>query len=123
LNADNPSPVHRLYPQIPANVRFALRRTILPTGGGPDGNSPVLIRKGTGVGWSTYHMHRMESLYGPDSEEFVPERWENTDLERKVGFGFMPFHGGPRMCLGSECSRPVLSRTFADGLSRGFRAL
>ncbi|RDW82928.1 hypothetical protein BP5796_04419 [Coleophoma crateriformis] len=92
----------RLYPQLPVNVRVALRTTLLPSGGGPDGKSPVLIRKGTGCGWSTYHMHRMASLYGPDVNEFVPERWENTDLEKRVGFGFMPFHGGPRLCLGKD---------------------
>lgn len=88
-------PAHRLYPQLPVNVRVALRTTLLPSGGGPDGNSPVLISKGTGCGWSTYHMHRMTSLYGPDANEFVPERWEDTDLEKDVGWGFMPFHSGP----------------------------
>jgi cytochrome P450 len=65
-------------------------------------------------------MHRMELLYGPDSEEFVPERWENTDLERKIGFGFMPFHGGPRMCLGSEYSRLALPRALLIDLLEDF---
>jgi cytochrome P450 len=55
-------------------------------------------------------MHRMTSLYGTDADEFIPERWENTDLERKIGYGFMPFHGGPRLCLGSEYYQPLLSR-------------
>ncbi|KAE8443610.1 hypothetical protein EG329_001543 [Mollisiaceae sp. DMI_Dod_QoI] len=93
---------HRLYPQLPVNVRIALRTTILPSGGGPDRKSPVLVRKGTGCGWSTYHMHRMTSLYGPGANEFVPERWEDTDLEKDIGWGFMPFHGGPRLCLGKD---------------------
>jgi len=93
---------HRLYPQVPVNLRVALKTTILPSGGGPDGKSPVLIRKGTGCAWSTYHMHRMASLYGDDANDFIPERWENTDLERRVGFGFLPFHGGPRLCLGKD---------------------
>lgn len=92
----------RLYPQLPVNVRVATKTTILPSGGGPDRNSPVLIRKGTGVGWSTYHMHRMTSLYGDDAREFVPERWENGELEKRVGLGYMPFHAGPRLCLGSK---------------------
>ncbi|KAF2817453.1 putative cytochrome P450 alkane hydroxylase [Mytilinidion resinicola] len=92
----------RLYPQLPVNVRVALKTTILPSGGGPTGTSPVLVRKGTGVGYSVYHMHRLTSLYGPDAHQFRPERWEGTDLERKVGWGFMPFHGGPRICLGKD---------------------
>lgn len=55
------------------------------------------------MGYSVYHMHRLASTYGADVNEFVPERWENTDLEKNVGWGFMPFHGGPRICLGSKC--------------------
>lgn len=94
----------RLYPQLPVNVRFATKTTLLPSGGGPSCTSPVLIRKGTGVAWSVYHMHRMISLYGLDADEFAPERWEDTRLEKEVGWGFMPFHGGPRICLGSEFS-------------------
>lgn len=94
----------RLYPQLPVNVRFAARTTLLPQGGGPDGASPVLLRKGTGVGWSTYHMHRLESLYGPDARVYRPDRWEDGKLIRKVGLGtgFLDFHGGPRVCLGSK---------------------
>ncbi|KAL9034040.1 MAG: hypothetical protein Q9180_005624 [Flavoplaca navasiana] len=90
----------RLYPQLPINVRFALKTTLLPVGGGPDGQSPVLIRKGAGVGYSTYHMHRSKSLYGDDAHDFRPERWLGSELEH-IGWGFMPFHGGPRICLGS----------------------
>lgn len=84
------------------NVRIAARTTVLPSGGGPSGTAPVLIRKGTGVSWSVYHMHRRVSLYGPDACEFRPERWENKELEKNIGWGFLPFHGGPRLCLGSE---------------------
>ncbi|KAF4634249.1 hypothetical protein G7Y89_g3854 [Cudoniella acicularis] len=93
---------HRLYPQLPVNARIALKTTLLPSGSGPDGKSPVLIPKGTGCAWSTYHMHRMASLYGHNANEFVPERWEDIDMERKVGFGFLPFHGGPKVCLGKD---------------------
>ena len=91
----------RLYPQLPINVRMAVRTTLIPSGGGPDRQSPVLIRKGTGVGYSVYHMHRLKELYGEDASEFRPERWENGKLD-KIGWGFMPFHGGPRICLGSK---------------------
>ncbi|KAJ5958206.1 uncharacterized protein N7479_005356 [Penicillium vulpinum] len=39
----------RLYPQLPVNVRVATKTTFLPSGGGPDRRSPVLIPEGTGV--------------------------------------------------------------------------
>lgn len=86
------------------NVRFAIRPTILPRGGGADGQSPVLIRKGTGMGWSTYHLHRRTEIYGEDARFYRPERWESGELLHKVsqGGGFVDFHAGPRICLGSK---------------------
>jgi cytochrome P450 len=93
----------RLYPQLPVNVRFATKTTILPSGGGPSGTSPVLIRKGTGVGYSVYHMHRRTALYGPNANDYDPSRWENGTLEKKLGpYAFLAFHGGPRICLGKD---------------------
>ncbi|KAJ5737455.1 Cytochrome P450 E-class CYP52 [Penicillium malachiteum] len=83
------------------NVRVAAKTTVIPSGGGPDGRSPLLIPKGTGVGYSVYHMHRLRSLYGKDANEFRPERWLDQELE-DIGWGFMPFHGGSRICLGKE---------------------
>lgn len=55
-------PTQRLYPQFPVNVRVAAKTTLMPSGGG--GKSPVLVPKGTGVGNSVYHMHRLKSLDG-----------------------------------------------------------
>lgn len=93
----------RLYPTLPLNIRFANKPTILPRGGGPDGLSPVLLPQGTGIAWSVYHLHRLESIYGPDSRVYRPQRWENGELIRKArpGAGFVDFNGGPRTCLGS----------------------
>ncbi|PYI16626.1 n-alkane-inducible cytochrome P450 [Aspergillus violaceofuscus CBS 115571] len=92
---------NRLYTQIPVNVRLARRTTYLPRGGGPSGDAPLLIPKGTGVGFSAYHMHRSQAIYGPDAEAFRPERWAGPQL-KNLGFAFMPFHGGPRICLGKD---------------------
>ncbi|OBT67999.1 hypothetical protein VE03_01521 [Pseudogymnoascus sp. 23342-1-I1] len=91
----------RLYPQLPVNVRVATRTTMLPRGGGPDGQSPVLIPRGTGIGYSVYHMHQHTNLYGADAAAFNPARWEDSKLA-KIGPGFMPFHAGPRVCLGKD---------------------
>jgi len=94
----------RLYPQLPVNVRFAIRTTVLPRGGGPDGQSPFLVRKGVGLGWSTYHLHRNKDIYGLDADVYRPSRWEDGTLIKKTGVGgFLDFHAGPRVCLGSKC--------------------
>jgi cytochrome P450 len=51
-------------------------------------------------------MHRRPDLYGMDAELFRPERWEeDMPMHRdatKAKWGYLPFHGGPRTCLGSE---------------------
>lgn len=84
------------------NVRVALKTTTIPMGGGPDGQSPILVPKGMGIGFAPYITHRDPDIYGEDADEFRPERWEGDKL-KNVGLGFMPFHAGPRICLGSKC--------------------
>ncbi|KAL8777677.1 MAG: hypothetical protein Q9213_007751 [Squamulea squamosa] len=91
----------RLYPPIPLNVRFANKVTWLPRGGGPDEKSPVLVRKGLGIGIVPYYMHRRKDIYGEDAMDFRPERWEGPELA-DIGYAYMPFHGGPRLCLGKD---------------------
>lgn len=78
--------------------RVAIRDTTLPRGGGPDGLSPVLIEKGHGVLLSMYGMHRRQDIFGPDAEDFRPERWETL----RHSWSYLPFSGGPRVCLGQQ---------------------
>ncbi|PGH13639.1 hypothetical protein AJ79_03487, partial [Helicocarpus griseus UAMH5409] len=86
----------RLWPVVPLNGRTAIRDTVIPRGGGPDGKSPVLVKKGTSLSYSVYTMHRRDDIYGPDAAEFKPERWESI----RPGWEYLPFNGGPRICLG-----------------------
>jgi len=88
----------RLYPVVPVNGRRSTRDTTLPTGGGPDGQSKIFIPAGTQVDYSVHVMHHRADIWGPDVEEFNPERWEG----RKVGWEFLPFNGGPRICIGQQ---------------------
>ncbi|KAL2704161.1 hypothetical protein AAEP93_005232 [Penicillium crustosum] len=103
----------RLYPSVPVNTRTARRTTFLPTGGGPDGTSPVLIRKGENVAFCVYSMHRRKDLYGEDAEEFRPERWDEDLPEYTKTWGYLPFSGGPRICLGQEFALVEASYTTA----------
>lgn len=91
--------VLRLYPSVPVNFRVATKDTTLPRGGGKDAMSPVFVGKGTTVAYSVYSTHRLEEYYGKDSTEFVPERWANP---KKLGWAYLPFNGGPRICLGQQ---------------------
>lgn len=91
-------PALRIHPVVPMNGRMAMRDTVIPRGGGPDGQSALFVPKGTVVGYNVYVMHRREDIYGSDAEEYKPERWENL----RPGWEYLPFNGGPRICLGQQ---------------------
>lgn len=107
----------RLYPPVPVNQRAATRTTTLPVGGGDDGQSPVLVRKGESVGYLVYAMHRREDIYGPDAKLFRPERWQDDAL-KSVGYGYLPFGAGPRACLGQDFALLETAYTIARLIQR-----
>ena len=50
-------------------------------------------------------MHRRKDLWGPDAEEFDPDRFLDERLHKYLTpnpFIFLPFNGGPRICLGQQ---------------------
>ena len=97
----------RLYPPVPAGQKNTVRDTSLPVGGGPDGTSPVYIRKGKTVAWFVGAMHRRKDLWGADANEFRPDRW----IGRKATWEYLPFNGGPRICLGQQQALALASFT------------
>ncbi|KAJ7860118.1 cytochrome P450 [Mycena olivaceomarginata] len=50
-------------------------------------------------------MHRRKDLWGPDALEFDPDRFIDERLNKFLvpnPFIFLPFNGGPRICLGQQ---------------------
>lgn len=97
----------RIHPIVPENSRQAVQDTVLPLGGGEDGKSPALIQKGQLLAWSSYAMHRREDLFGEDAAEFKPQRWLDDEDGQgskglRVGWEYLPFNGGPRICIGRK---------------------
>jgi len=98
----------RLHPVVPHNVRNAATDTVLPYGGGRDGTAPVFVAKGAYVMFSSYDMHRREDVWGEDSGEWRPERWldgeggEEGQGKLRPGWAYLPFGGGPRICIGQQ---------------------
>ncbi|OTB04914.1 hypothetical protein M426DRAFT_320486 [Hypoxylon sp. CI-4A] len=88
----------RLNPPVATNSREAVRDTVLPTGGGPDGKSPVFVTKGTMLRYLPWSLHRREDIYGPDADEFRPERWDSL----RTTYEYVPFNAGPRICVGQQ---------------------
>ena len=58
---------------------------------------PYQLPRGTTVFFSQYVTHHMPQLY-PDPQQFRPERWLATDPPI---YEYLPFGGGPRMCIGA----------------------
>ncbi|KUJ21588.1 cytochrome P450 alkane hydroxylase-like protein [Mollisia scopiformis] len=84
----------RLHPTAPIIRRICHQDTILPHGGGPNGQSPILVRKGENVVLNLYTLHRDKDIWGEDANEFRPERWETA----RPTWEYLPFSGGPRIC-------------------------
>jgi cytochrome P450 len=43
-------------------------------------------------------MHRRTDYFGPDANIYRPERFEKL----RPGWEYLPFNGGPRICLGQQ---------------------
>ncbi|KAK0846669.1 hypothetical protein LTR03_006750 [Friedmanniomyces endolithicus] len=104
----------RLYPVVPFNLRVALRDTTLPRGGGPNGDEPIGILKDTAIGYSTLVLHRRQDIYPsqesgfPDHLAFVPERWDSWTPK---SWTYIPFNGGPRICIGQQFALTEMAYT------------
>ncbi|RYP41433.1 hypothetical protein DL767_001071 [Monosporascus sp. MG133] len=118
----------RLYPSVPVNTKTAVRTTVLPTGGGHDRKSPVLIPKGTAVAYSVCALISNLRFIIPSglsrrhAEIFRPERWdEDLPMNQEPTFqkwGYLPFNGGPRICLGMDFALTEVAYTIVRMLQR-----
>uniref|UniRef100_A0A6N2LMY2 Cytochrome P450 n=1 Tax=Salix viminalis TaxID=40686 RepID=A0A6N2LMY2_SALVM len=115
----------RLYPPVPIDGKVALRDDVLPDG--------TVIKKGMRVSYHPYAMGRLEMLWGPDWEEFKPERWlqragdgvSNDGKWSFVGrdpYSYPVFQAGPRICLGKDMAFLQMKRVVA-GILRRFKVV
>jgi cytochrome P450 len=92
----------RLYPAVPYNIRAALEDTSLP---GLPGQPDITVFKGDIVVYSALSMQRRPDIYPPTSEKFpdpsifCPERWDHWTPKP---WTYVPFNGGPRICVGQN---------------------
>ena len=61
----------------------------------------IRITKSNDVLCLIYGVHH-NSKYWEDPEKFDPERFTSENKERHVPFSYMPFGGGPRLCIGNN---------------------
>jgi len=54
-----------------------------------------------------YTIHHSKEIWGPDADEFVPERWIKVTERQKAAF--IPFSYGPRACVGRNVAEMELA--------------
>ncbi|KAL6177898.1 hypothetical protein ACLB2K_049419 [Fragaria x ananassa] len=86
----------RLYPPVPVDTKACLNDDVMPDG--------TVLKKGWFVTYHAYAMGRMETIWGKDCNEYVPERWigEDGTCQQESAFKYPVFHAGPRTCLGKD---------------------
>ncbi|KAH8660609.1 cytochrome p450 benzoate 4-monooxygenase [Xylariales sp. PMI_506] len=81
---------------------------------------PRIVTAPAGVSYGQYHfpegtvlsvpsftIHHDADVWGPDVEEFKPDRWLNLTHQQKIGFN--PFSYGPRACVGQNVAHMELA--------------
>ena len=82
----------RLYPPV---------HTISRTAIGEDRIGGVRVPPGALINISPYVTHRNPNLW-PEPERFDPERFCPAAAAQRHRFAYLPFGGGPRICIGNS---------------------
>ncbi|KFA75692.1 hypothetical protein S40288_06163 [Stachybotrys chartarum IBT 40288] len=102
----------RLYPPVPLEIKQVQQATALPDG--------TLLPRTSVVVFCAWALGRSRTTWGPDADEFRPERWlaGGRFVGRPAG-EFPVFNGGPRLCVGKRMAELVAVHVIAV-LARSF---
>ncbi|CAE6461314.1 unnamed protein product [Rhizoctonia solani] len=113
----------RLFPPVPFNIRRSTNSPCILPSRLSAAIPGLFLYPRCSVTYSLLHIHRRKDTWGEDAEDFKPERWFAEDSKRvhvTNPFAFIPFNGGPRMCLGQNLAYLLVSHTIVE-MVRGFR--
>ncbi|KAL8913112.1 MAG: hypothetical protein Q9171_002006 [Xanthocarpia ochracea] len=91
----------RLFPPVAVTIRVAVRDTAICGQSIPEGTTIML---------PPWAVNGSTALWGPDADEFRPERWQrgannndsSADTVTGTNYNFMTFLHGPRSCIGQS---------------------
>ncbi|KAF2167943.1 hypothetical protein M409DRAFT_65982 [Zasmidium cellare ATCC 36951] len=103
----------RFIPSVPTTVRDALVDTTI---------QGQFIPKGTRIFLSPWAMNTSPTLWGPDAQEFNPDRWMADGTANSGGsknnFAFLTFLHGPRSCIGKDFAKAEFLCLLAAWIAR-----
>ncbi|KAI0007246.1 cytochrome P450 [Xylariaceae sp. FL0662B] len=71
---------------------------------------------GTVLSVPTYTIHHSKEIWGPDADDFRPERWADVTPRQKNAF--IPFSYGPRACVGRNVAEMEMKMIAATWVRR-----
>ncbi|CDM35225.1 hypothetical protein DTO013E5_6661 [Penicillium roqueforti] len=105
--------VLRFHPSVPLTIRRAVRDTTL---------ADTHIPKDTVLIIAPQILNRMEELWGPDANEFNPDRFMGPGKANTGGavsnYAFLTFLHGPRSCIGQGFAKSELACLIAAVVGR-----
>ncbi|PHH92122.1 hypothetical protein CDD83_8795 [Cordyceps sp. RAO-2017] len=108
----------RLYPAVPYNLRSCVESSTLQ---GQLGQPDIAALPNDIIIYSTLAMQRRKDLYPPVSDSFAdpavfsPERWEHWTPRP---WHYLPFNGGPRICIGQNFALTEMAFTLVRLLQK-----
>jgi cytochrome P450 len=99
----------RLYPPAPALSGRVAREQ--------DEVCGRLIAKGTEIAILPWVVHRHRALWS-DPDRFDPERFSREQSAARPRFAYLPFGGGPRICIGAQLALTEVSLLVATMAQR-----
>lgn len=83
----------RLLPPVPLIGRETLEELEL---------NDLVVPKGVTLLINFFNLHRRKDIWGPDAEDFNPDRFLPENVAQRHSHSFLPFSGGPRSCIGKS---------------------
>ncbi|KAK4622190.1 Benzoate 4-monooxygenase [Fulvia fulva] len=74
--------------------------------------------RGTVLSVPSYTIHRDAEVWGPDVEDFKPDRWLPENLTARQKICFNPFSFGPRACVGQNVAHMELALIIGTAFHR-----
>ncbi|KAJ2947094.1 hypothetical protein O0L34_g16441 [Tuta absoluta] len=102
----------RLYPPGVVVLRKIDKYVTLPT------STPVTLPPGCGCVIHIWALHRNPDYWGPDADEFRPNRFLDKPETLKHPAQYMPFSYGPRSCIGHQFATLSIKTALATLLLR-----